>query len=145
MLRPTRAAAAALLAAGALATVSACAPASPTAGTTSGTASGPASGAASGTASGGSSFAGTELRITVAGGKVTPRPGRVDVRLGTKVRLVVTSDRADEVHVHGIGGEPEVKVTPGTPVTIDVTADSPGLFEVETHDSGLVLTQLEVR
>ncbi|CAM5565480.1 hypothetical protein SNARM312S_02467 [Streptomyces narbonensis] len=35
--------------------------------------------------------------------------------------------------------------TPGVPAALTLTADRTGLFEVETHESGLLLTQLVVR
>ncbi|WP_231618555.1 hypothetical protein [Nonomuraea sp. SBT364] len=83
------------------------------------------------------------VAVRVSGGQVTPPPGRVEVKKGDRVRLEVTGDRADTVHVHGF--DLERPLTPGTPVVIEFTADRSGLFEVETHDSHLVLTQLVVR
>lgn len=82
-----------------------------------------------------------EIRIT--GGKVSPPPGRVDIARGETVRLVVHSDAADEVHVHGY--DRETQVGPGSDAVIEFVADKTGLFEVETHERGLVLTQLAVR
>ncbi|MGW0063440.1 hypothetical protein ACWDTT_26350 [Streptosporangium sandarakinum] len=86
---------------------------------------------------------GPTVEITVTGGRVTPPPGRVEVTRGQAVRLVVTSDVADEIHVHGF--DLTRRLEPGRPVTLDVVADRTGLFEVETHESGLVLTQLVIR
>ncbi|NRQ34248.1 hypothetical protein HII36_20675, partial [Nonomuraea sp. NN258] len=83
------------------------------------------------------------VAVRISGGQVTPPPGRVEVGRGDRVRLEVTGDRADTVHVHGF--DLERPLTPGTPAVIEFTADKSGLFEVETHDSGLVLTQLVVR
>ncbi|MER5325144.1 hypothetical protein [Streptosporangium roseum] len=86
---------------------------------------------------------GPTVEIAITGRKVVPPPGRVEVARGQAVRLVVTSDVADELHVHGF--DLTRRLEPGQPVTVDVVADRTGLFEVETHDSGLVLTQLAVR
>ncbi|GAA3445549.1 hypothetical protein [Planomonospora venezuelensis] len=86
---------------------------------------------------------GPTIEITITGGRATPAPGRVEVVKGHAVRLVVTSDTADELHVHGF--DLTRALEPGTPATVDFIADRTGLFEVETHDSGLVLTQLAVR
>jgi hypothetical protein len=47
------------------------------------------------------------------------------------------------VHVHGV--DIEKATSPGKPVTITFVAKDPGIFEVETHKSGLQLLQLEVR
>jgi hypothetical protein len=70
------------------------------------------------------------------------RPGRDPA--GQHVRLTVTSDAADEVHVH----EPydmEFALEAGTPATEEFVADQPGLVEVELHESGKQLTQLLVK
>lgn len=88
-------------------------------------------------------FAGTEIVVAVKGGKVEPSTHRVKVAKGTQVRLLITSDTADEVHVHGY--EIEKELPAGQQATVDFTADQTGLFEVETHESGLQLVQLEVR
>ena len=70
--------------------------------------------------------------MTIADGKVAPDPGRkVEVATGDHVHLSVTSDHADEVHVHGYDIEKEVSA--GGTVTIDFTAGIPGQFEVEAH------------
>ncbi|MGW6537072.1 hypothetical protein ACWGBV_04210 [Streptomyces sp. NPDC055051] len=86
---------------------------------------------------------GRTLDIRVSGSTVTPAPSRVEVKKGERVTLRVTSDRADTVHVHGY--DREATLAPGVPGTLTLTADRTGLFEVETHESGLVLTQLVVR
>jgi hypothetical protein len=83
------------------------------------------------------------IRVEVKDGKVTPATHREPVAKGDTVKLVVTTDTADEVHVHGVNIE---KATaPGTPVTITFVAKDAGIYEVETHESGLQLLQLEVR
>jgi plastocyanin len=74
---------------------------------------------------------------------VSDTPKRVEVAQGDTVRIVVRSDVADTIHLHGYGAEAPVK--PGTPATLTFTADRTGLFEVETHESGLQLFQLLVR
>ncbi|GII52364.1 hypothetical protein Pth03_07530 [Planotetraspora thailandica] len=84
-----------------------------------------------------------EINVTIAGKTVTPPPGRIDVAKGQTVRIIVTSDVADEAHVHGY--DKEASLQPGTPATIEFVADQDGLFEVETHESGLQLLQLAVR
>ncbi|MGV9302792.1 hypothetical protein ACWENQ_04555 [Nonomuraea sp. NPDC004354] len=80
--------------------------------------------------------------ITIAGGKVTPPSGWLEVRRGQTVTLTVTSDVADELHVHGFDIGKELQ--PGKPAVVSFTADMTGVFEVETHESKLVLIQLAV-
>jgi plastocyanin len=82
------------------------------------------------------------ITVTIQKGKINPPPGRVRVSRGEKVQIVVTSDEADEVHVHGYDLEKPLR--PGKPTTIEFTADQPGLFEVETHELDKVLFQLQV-
>ncbi|MFY1676358.1 MULTISPECIES: cupredoxin domain-containing protein [unclassified Streptomyces] len=83
------------------------------------------------------------LEITVTDGRVTPAPGRVDLRRGRTLTLRVTSDTDDELHVHGM--DRSVPLTAGRAASLRVTPERTGLFEVETHRSRLVLTQLAVR
>ncbi|MFI8964198.1 hypothetical protein ACIGO8_19020 [Streptomyces sp. NPDC053493] len=83
------------------------------------------------------------LTITVTGDSVQPPPSRVELKKGERLTLRVTGDRADTLHVHGY--DRELPLTPGTTATLTLTLDRTGLFEVETHESGLVLTQLVVR
>ncbi|MFG2982605.1 hypothetical protein ACGFYQ_15320 [Streptomyces sp. NPDC048258] len=83
------------------------------------------------------------VAITVRDGKVSPAPARTELRRGERVALRVTSDRADTLHVHGY--DKELALPPGQEATLILTADRTGLFEVETHESALVLTQLLVR
>ena len=101
------------------------------------------SGSASSSTSG-AQPAGTEkkIEVTFAHGKAGGDTGRVPVALGTSVTLVVTSDVADEVHLHGYDIEKEL--SPGEPATLQFTADVAGVFEVELHHAGTVLLRLQV-
>jgi hypothetical protein len=101
------------------------------AGTRSGDAIGPTSGAPSGVG----------INITVRGGSVEG-PSRQRVPLNQPVVLRVTSDTADEVHVHGF--EKTAEVGPGKVAEISFVANIPGTFEVELERSHRRLTTLEV-
>ncbi|MFC7219026.1 hypothetical protein ACFQLX_12750 [Streptomyces polyrhachis] len=83
------------------------------------------------------------VEIEIADGRVSPPPGRVELRKGVQVRLTVTSDRDDELHVHGLDVGTELPA--GETTTYAFTPTRTGVFEVETHASHLVLTQLVVR
>ncbi|MFJ7156866.1 hypothetical protein ACIQUQ_18205 [Streptomyces sp. NPDC101118] len=83
------------------------------------------------------------VTVAVRDGKVEPPPGRTELERGRRVALTVTSDTADTLHVHGY--DKELALPAGRPATLVLTVDRAGLFEVETHDTGLVLTQLLVR
>jgi plastocyanin len=82
------------------------------------------------------------ITVSVRDGKVDPRPDRIPVSPGETVRLVVTSDVADEMHVHGY--DLEKALPAGQPATLEFVADQPGLFEVETHETEKKLCWLQV-
>jgi hypothetical protein len=100
---------------------------------------------------GGSSSAGssspsggtTRIDVTVKGGKVEPPTHRVKLDSGSRVRLQVTSDHADEVHVHGYDLKKDLEA--GTPGVLSFKADQTGVFEVELEDEALQLVQLQVQ
>ena len=82
------------------------------------------------------------IEVHVTGGQVSGDAGRVPVPAGEHVTLVITSDVADEVHVHGY--DLEAELAPGQPTEIAFDADIPGVFEVELHDAGTLLLSLQV-
>jgi len=88
------------------------------------------------------SAAGQRIEVQVASGKVTGDTGRIAVAAGTHVTLVITSDVADEAHLHGY--DEEAELTPGKPAEIAFDATIPGVFEVELHEAGTVLLSLQV-
>jgi heme/copper-type cytochrome/quinol oxidase subunit 2 len=91
----------------------------------------------------GASLKATEIVVSVKDGKVSPKAHRVKVAEGSPVQILVSSDVDDEVHVHGYDIERELSA--GQPTTIEFTANQTGVFEVETHQSSLLLLQLQVR
>ena len=85
---------------------------------------------------------GHRIGITVTDGAPEGGVRTAAVDLGDQVELVITSDTADEVHVHGY--DLTVDVAPGEPATLSFTADKPGVWEIELHDAGSVLLELQV-
>lgn len=138
--RPTRS----LLTAALLVALSGCAGTAPY--EESGSPASPADGAPSSptTSSSGTSSpaAGQRIEVEVAGGQVTGDTGRIAVPVGQPVTLSVTSDTADEIHVHGY--DLAAPVTAGSPAELTIDATVPGVFEVELHDAGTVLLTLQV-
>ncbi len=86
--------------------------------------------------------AGQVISVTVSGGTVTPPPAAVDVKLGTTVTIEVTTDVADELHVHGY--DRTLDLTAGAPGRLELPATIPGQFEVELHGDHLLLFTLRV-
>ena len=83
------------------------------------------------------------MRIRVVGG--APQGGivRKTVDQGDRVVIVVTSDVADHVHLHGYDIMRDV--APGRPARIPFRATVPGRFEVELEDRSLQIADLTVR
>ena len=72
------------------------------------------------------------------GGSVVGGAQDIEVARGDTVRIVVTSDAPDEIHLHGydITRNP----APGKPARFQFRADAEGAFEIESHvaeDAGL--------
>jgi uncharacterized cupredoxin-like copper-binding protein len=86
--------------------------------------------------------AATTIRIVVKDGKVVGGLQHQTVAKDDTVTLVVTSDVADEVHLHGY--DKSVDVAPGMPARLTFVASLPGRFEVELEDRALQIADLEV-
>jgi FtsP/CotA-like multicopper oxidase with cupredoxin domain len=70
-------------------------------------------------------------RIRVRGGSVVGGVQRVQATKGDTVRIVVTSDAPDEIHLHGYDVYEDV--APGKPARFVFRADIEGIFEIESH------------
>jgi exo-beta-1,3-glucanase (GH17 family) len=81
--------------------------------------------------------------VRITGKTVTPAPSNVDLPLGHTLRLVVTSDHNDQIHVHGVDIEKDLKA--GQPLTIEIKPTQSGVYEVETHHPPLTLMHIVVR
>jgi plastocyanin len=88
--------------------------------------------------------AGAIVEIVIKDGKVAPRGDRVEVKVGQKVTLDITSDAHEQIHVHS-EPEHEYEVGPGDTVTKSFTLDTPGQVAVEAHHLDATIVQLVVR
>jgi FtsP/CotA-like multicopper oxidase with cupredoxin domain len=72
-------------------------------------------------------------RIKLRGG--VPRGGvrSIRVKTGEAVRIVVTSDASDEVHLHGY--DITRNAGPGKPARFALEAKLEGVFEIESHEA----------
>ena len=84
----------------------------------------------------------TSVAIRVVGG--VPKGGivRKTAKQGDRVVIVVTSDVADEVHVHGYDLMRDVAA--GGTVRIPFQANVPGRFEIELESRGVQIADLTV-
>jgi hypothetical protein len=70
-------------------------------------------------------------RINVKGGVIDGDVKSIEVAKGDTVRIVVTSDVEDEIHLHGYDIEKEAG--PGKPARFKFKATLEGAFELESH------------
>lgn len=83
------------------------------------------------------------IEIEIEGDRIEPNGMRVKVGVGEEVRLAVESDRAASLHVHS-SPEQTLEVDKGETL-LTLTIERPGVVDIEEHDTGLVVVQLEVR
>lgn len=83
------------------------------------------------------------VRVEVRGGAVVGGAKRVKVAKGSVVQLVVTSDVADEVHLHTY--DKKVDVPAGGEAGIRFTATITGVIVCELEDAHLTLLRFQVQ
>jgi hypothetical protein len=81
-----------------------------------------------------------QVRINVRGGKPVGGVRRVTVGEGRRVILIVTSDVADHVHLHGYNVFRDV--APGMPARLAFRATIVGTVEVELEDRRVPLARI---
>lgn len=80
--------------------------------------------------------------MVIRNGRKLSGPEVIRVDQGEQLTLVITSDHADELHVHGY--DLHAALTAGVPATLSFRADRSGRFSVELHHSDLPLGAVEV-
>lgn len=85
---------------------------------------------------------GPELVVTISGDKVLPNAEVIDVDTDEPLAVRFTSDRPGELHVHS---KPEqVLEFPAGKSEQELVIGTPGLVEIEEHETGAVVAQLKV-
>lgn len=82
------------------------------------------------------------VELTIAEGVAEGGVQEYEVPLGSTVSIRVTSDATHEVHVHGY--DLYVDAMPGMVMTLNMTADIPGQFEIEIEETGQLIAELVV-
>jgi hypothetical protein len=85
---------------------------------------------------------GTVVVVTIEGDRIEPNGASIEADLDEPVVLSITSDRAGELHVHSTP-EQFVEFRKGSG-EYELTFEQPGVVEVEDHDTGFVIAQLQV-
>lgn len=85
---------------------------------------------------------GTVIEVTIHDDSVEPNGERVEVPLGEPVTFDITADRDGELQVHSTPEE-EIAFQQGDSET-ELTFDKPGVVDVEDHETGDIIVQLQV-
>jgi sugar (pentulose or hexulose) kinase len=80
--------------------------------------------------------------IVVRNGEPVGGIQELEYNAGDEVRFRVSSNQADEVHIHGYDIEEEIPA--GGSATLSFPADIEGIFEVELHGSETQIAELRV-
>ena len=84
------------------------------------------------------------IDVTIAGGTVTPTNARLQGKVGEPIVLRVTSDAADELHVHSVPDHSfPVEAKPNQEFRF--TVDVPGNVEIELHELDRVVASVQVQ
>jgi FtsP/CotA-like multicopper oxidase with cupredoxin domain len=70
-------------------------------------------------------------RIRIEAGQVVGGPADIKVTKGDTVRIVVSADAPDDIHLHGY--DIEKPAEPGQPARFKFKANIEGIFELESH------------
>ncbi len=76
---------------------------------------------------------GPDASVIVLTDHAAPSVESFEVKKGDPVRLVVRSDKPDDIHIHGY--DIERAAAPGKPARFTFPADIEGIFEIESHEA----------
>ena len=82
------------------------------------------------------------IELVARSGRRASGPDVVRLKKGDLVTLTVTSDVADELHLHGY--DLHLRLFPDRPATLSFEARRTGRFSAELHKAGVELTTLEI-
>jgi hypothetical protein len=90
------------------------------------------------------SGAGLVVDITIAKGQVTPSNAMLTAKVSEPITLRVTSDAADELHVHSVPDH-KFQVAAAANQTFQFNVDVPGNVDVELHHLDRTVATIQVR
>lgn len=83
-----------------------------------------------------------EVDIAVRDGRVQGSVQTAKIRAGQTVKVSATLDTADSIHVHGY--DKTIELAPNQAGSTTFVADVQGVFDIETHESELLVARLNV-
>jgi heme/copper-type cytochrome/quinol oxidase subunit 2 len=84
------------------------------------------------------------VEVTIAKGQVTPVNATLQARVNQPITFRVTSDAADELHVHSVPDH-EFKIAAAPNQTFQFSVSVPGNVEVELHHLDRTVATIQVR
>ncbi|MGA7131684.1 MAG: hypothetical protein WBZ15_04960 [Mycobacterium sp.] len=97
-----------------------------------------------GSASKTATSAGLSVNVTIAHGEVTPANATLQATVHQPITLHVTSDAADELHVHSVPDH-KFQVAVAANQTFQFIVDVPGNVDVELHHLDRTVATIQVR
>jgi hypothetical protein len=88
--------------------------------------------------------AGLVVDITIANGQVTPSNATFAAKVSEPITLRVTSDAADELHVHSVPDH-KFAITAAANQTFQFKVDVPGNVDVELHHLDRTVATIQIR
>jgi hypothetical protein len=88
--------------------------------------------------------AGPTIDVTISKGQVTPANATLQAKVGQPITLRVTSDAADELHVHSTPDH-KFQVAAAPNQTFQFSVDVPGNVEVELHHLDRTIATINVQ
>jgi hypothetical protein len=82
------------------------------------------------------------FELVVSKARLVSGPATIQVHEGDELELQITSDRADELHLHGY--DLHLSLTANEPALLKLKAEHSGRFDYELHHAHLELGTLEV-
>jgi heme/copper-type cytochrome/quinol oxidase subunit 2 len=84
------------------------------------------------------------VEVTIAKGQVTPVNATLQARVNQPITFRVTSDAADELHVHSVPDH-EFKIAAAPNQTFQFSVNVPGNVDVELHHLDRTVATIQVR
>ncbi|MGH3446732.1 MAG: hypothetical protein ACRDP4_03825, partial [Nocardioidaceae bacterium] len=84
------------------------------------------------------------VSITEQDGEIHASSTLVKAHTGQKITFRVSSDAADEIHVHSVPEDHEFEVKPADDQEFTFSVQTPGSVEVESHGLEVTILKLQV-
>jgi hypothetical protein len=89
-------------------------------------------------------LAALDVDVAIANGQVTPANATLQARVKQQITFHVTSDAADELHVHSVPDH-KFQVVAAPNQTFQFSIDVPGNVEVELHHLNRTIATIQVQ